>query len=152
MEEKELNKIVNEIKKDFFLYRNGIITDHLKKIYPAGTLIYGLNVPQLKELSKKYPKDLDLSLILWKEKKIREARLLSIFLMPSENLQAEIAKDLIRDIESVEQAEFLAFKVLRNIPKAHDIFTEIKGEKNLSPLSSYCLEMFQKNLIDEVGL
>ena len=74
---KDINLLIKEIKRDFFVYRNGIVAAALKKIYDTNILIYGLNVPQFIELAKKYPKDLELGNCLWQDKVCRESRLFS---------------------------------------------------------------------------
>lgn len=137
---------LNEIKKDFYSLRNGIVAESLKKIYPEGKIIYGLNVPQLMNLTQKYPKDLSLGLNLWKDKKCRESRLLSLYLIPPSLLGKEMAKEMILDVESTEEADFLAFKLLRNLPYAKELYDEIINADITAPLSSYCVKMFKKNL------
>lgn len=139
--------LLREIKKDFFSLRNGIIADSLKKLYPSDTIIFGLNVPQFMDLAKKYPKDIELGLELWKEKKCRESRLFSLYIIPPSQLDKEKAKEMIRDVKSIEEAEFLAFKVLRNLKDAREIYEEISKEEMKEPLSSYCVSMFKKNLL-----
>ena len=139
-------ELIREIKKDFFSLRNGIIAESIKKLYPEGKIIFGLNVPQFMELSKKYPKNMDLGFSLWKDKKCRESRLLSLYIIPLEELDKEIAKSMIRDVESIEEADFLSFRVLRNLPYAQELYKEISSEDQPSESSSYCVSMFKKNL------
>lgn len=142
-----INDFLVQIKKDFFVYRNGIVADALKKIYPQDKLIYGLTVPQFMEIAKKYPKDLTLALKLWEDKKTRESRLLALYLLPTDELDMEGAKNMILDVESTEEAEFLAFRVLKKLPFSENLLKEMENqnleEKNLQ----YCLEMFKKNLM-----
>lgn len=134
------------IKKDFFRMRNGVVADSLKKLYPSGKVIFGLNVPQLAQLAKIYPRSLSLGMKLWEDKGCRESRLLSLYIIPPSELDKETALKMIRDVESREEAEFLPFRLLRNLSYAKDLVdaltaSEIKGEMPL-----YCLEMLKKNL------
>ena len=141
-----LDIILKEIKKDFFRYRNGVVAESLSKLYPKGKLVFGLNVPQLMEISNKVPKDLDLALSLWKDKNCRESRLLSMYLFPTSLLPKDVASDLIKDVDSMEEAEFLAFRVLRHLSYANDLYIEFQGDDYLSSQAKYCVEMLKRNL------
>lgn len=142
----KLEQQINEIKKDLFLYRNGIVADKLKAIYPAGTQIYGLIQPQFIELSRKYPKDLSLAKKLWGQKNNRDCRILSLYLFPHKEIDEELALDMIKDVKSVEEAEMLAFKVLRSLPFASDLFRNLKDKFEENTPQFYTISMLQKNL------
>lgn len=142
----DLEKTLKEIKRDFYSHRNGIVADALRKLYPPNTVIFGLNVPQFIEIASKYPKDLDLGLSLWREKNLRESRLLALYLLPVAEISPEIAKELFRDVHSTEEAEFLAFRILRNLPFAKDLFLDLSGDTDLTDLQSFTLSMFKRNL------
>lgn len=148
MKNQELNIpfIIGNIKRDFFIFRNGIIANSLKKLYSDDKIIIGLNAPQFMELAKKYPKNLDLGLALWKEKNNRESRLFSLYIIPSEKLDKETAKSMIYDVESCEEAEFLSFKLLKHLQFGKELYEELSKENECSPMSCYCLNMLKKNL------
>lgn len=137
---------IKSIKKDFFIFRNGVVADSVRKLYEPTTIIFGLMVPQFIELANKYPKNIDLALQLWNDKNCRESRLLALYLLPVNELQKEKAKEMILGINSREQAEFLSFKILRNLQYAPVLLDELKKEISLNRLVSYCSEMLEKNL------
>lgn len=137
---------LSEIKKDFFKYRNGIIADSIRKLYPSGKVIFGLNVPQFMELIRFYPKDFTLGNKLWKDNSSREARLFSFFIIPPEDIDQVFAYEMIEGLESQEEADLLAFKILRRMPNAHEIYNELANKPFQNPLSKYGMEMFKKNL------
>ena len=136
---------IQQIKKDFFIYRNGMIADSLRKLYPPGLTIYGLLVAQLMEMAKKYPKSLKLGLALWNDKQNRESRLLALYILPVESIDTKTATMLINDVRSIEEADLLAFKILRNLSFANNLYSELKKEK-FEGIKQYCLDMFKKNL------
>lgn len=142
---KENNETLQAIKKDFFLFRNGIIAESLRKLYKDGVIIFGLNVPQFMEIAKKYPKEKNLAMQLWNDSKCRESRLLALYLLPPDQLNYEEAKDMINQVESSEQAEFLAFRVLRRLSFAKNLLEDLKTNP-LEPLPGYCIQMLEKNL------
>ena len=139
------NKIQN-IKKDFFCFRNGIIADKLRSLYAPGTFIFGLNVPQFIALSQKYPKNLNLATELWKDIKCRESRLLSLYLFPVEEIEREFARRMIIEVQSNEEAEFLAFRILRRLPYAKELYDDMNIKKDYSSYTIHCIKMFKNNL------
>lgn len=143
--DKENNLTLQAIKKDFFLFRNGIIAESLRKLYKDGVIIFGLNVPQFMDLAKKYPKEKDLAMQLWNDSKCRESRLFALYLLPHEQLNYEEAQDMINQVESTEQAEFLAFRVLRRLSFAKNLLEDLKTN-SLEPIPGYCIQMLEKNL------
>lgn len=145
MTEKNI-EYLKEIKKDFFRYRNGEVANQLKKLYPENTLIFGLNLPQISEISKKFPKDLDLAMALWNDNKVRESRILSLYLFPIENLTFSQAQQMVACIESSEEAEVLPFRILRYLPFKQDLYNYLSEKSFDTPLEKYCFEMFKRNL------
>ena len=99
---KYMDTLLQDIKKDFYRYRNGIVAESLRKLYDPDVLIFGLTVPQLMEIARKYPKDLKLGLQLWKDKKTRESRLLALYLIPVALLEKETAREMFLDIRNFE--------------------------------------------------
>lgn len=138
--------ILQEIRKDFYTYRNGILADSLKNLYPDHTKIFGLMVPQFIEVAKKYPKDLELGKALWEDKSTRESRLLALYILPAEKIDKELAKRLFHEIQSIEEADFLAFRILRHLSFARDLYEELTDDESPAPLKEYSLRMFKKNL------
>lgn len=134
-----------DIKKDFFSLRNGVIAEALKKLYPGKTIIFGLNVPQFMELRKKYPSDLDLGLKLWHDKGCRESRLFSLYIIPFDEIDMPTAIQMVLDVQSSEEAEFLAFRILRHLSFAQELFIKLDSVEK-SSLSDYCRIMLGKNL------
>lgn len=141
-----IETLLQDIKKDFYRYRNGMVAGIMKKYSPSGKLIYGLNVPQFLEMSKNYPHDMELGLKLWENKNCRESRLFALYILPTEQLSKDQARDMFLDVETSEEAEFLAFRILRKLPFAKELFTELSLEPSLSKYPAYCLLMFEKNL------
>lgn len=149
MNNEEINKLLIEIWRDFYRYRNGVIAESLKKMNQSFPMIFGLLINQITEISKKYPKNITLSTILWKGKKSRESRLLSLYLLPTNEIDKETIKDFIKDIQTTEEADIISFRVLRYIPYANDLYLELASkmeEEDISDLQKYLILMFKKNL------
>ena len=141
-----IDVLFKEVKKDFFALRNGVIADAIRKLYEPGATIYGLTVEQFLQLAKKYPKDLEFGLKLWNDQNTRESRLFALYVIPAASLDKATAKRMIHEVGSIEEAEFLAFKILRHLPFAKELFIEVSQEQIDSNYTSYCISMFKKNL------
>lgn len=143
---KYMDTLLQDIKKDFYRYRNGIVAESLRKLYDPDVLIFGLTVPQLMEIARKYPKDLNLGLQLWKDKKTRESRLLALYLIPVALLEKETAREMFLDIRNFEEADFLTFRILRNTSYSEELYNDLCKENLFDPNLKYGLTMFKKNL------
>ena len=141
-----MDTLLQDIKKDFYRYRNGIVAESLRKLYDPDVLIFGLTVPQLMEIARKYPKDLKLGLQLWKDKKTRESRLLALYLIPVALLEKETAREMFLDIRNFEEADFLTFRILRNTSYSEELYNDLCKENLFDPKLKYGLTMFKKNL------
>ena len=137
---------ISQIKKEFYRFRNGLLAESLKKLPDAKKIIFGLNVPQFMELSQKFPKDFNLAMQLWMDKDCRESRLLSLYLLPVTLVDTDTAQKLILEVENAEEAEFLAFRILRKIKNAREIYSIITRAEELKGPPAYCITMFKKNL------
>lgn len=142
----DLDSTIREIKKDFFSFRNGMVAESLKNLYSKNKIIFGLTVPQFMELSKKYPKDLKLGLKLWDDNTSRESRLFALYIIPHSELSYESASDMILSVESFEEGEFLAFRLLRFLPFSKELLDDLTNRDIKDVNHSHCIEMFRKNL------
>ena len=146
-ETEKYQETLRAIKQDFFRFRNGIVAEGLKGITGNAKRIYGLTVPQFMEMSKKYSKDTELGLLLWQDEGTRESRIFALYLIDPNDIDLKHANRLISDVQSFEEGDFLAFKVLRNIPEAEKVYKELSNSnEEFDGWSSHCLEMFRKNL------
>ena len=142
----DFDLLYQQIKKDFFSLRNGIVAEILRKVDKSHQFIYGLTVPEFISLSKKYPKDMILGLKLWNDKKTRESRLFSLYLIPVTQLEKNKVIEMIKDVSTREEAEMLAFKILRYLPYAKELLEEMSIVAELSSESHHCINMLEKNL------
>lgn len=141
------NKIIfNQIKKEFYSLRNGLVATAIKSEYPEGTMIFGLMIPQIKQIASNYKKDLQLASLLRNDSNVRESRLLSFYLLPLEDLDKELAKEIIRNLISIQEGEIFAHSVLRHLDYAPDILKEMSKENSDNKFSVYCLKMLKMNL------
>ncbi|MDE5997012.1 MAG: DNA alkylation repair protein [Muribaculaceae bacterium] len=118
--------LLSYIRKEFFALRNGMIADTLRKGGLEQKYIFGLQLPQIKEISVKFKQSEDddtclLAQELWNDRECREARLLACHLMPPSKLNANEAIEWAEDVSTREEADILAFRLLRYLPYASSI-------------------------------
>lgn len=143
MTKNELESTLKEIKYLFLVYRNGIVADSLKSATYPYQLIYGLQLPEITQISKKFQKDLTLADELWSQSHIRESRLLACHLFPFD-IEMEKAENLIADLKTFEEAEILNFRLLRNLPYFIELIEKLKNSGSENENNQYCLRMMEK--------
>lgn len=111
---------LKEIKQQFFAFRNGMLADTLRTLYPY-KIIFGLNVPQLAEIYRNIGTDASLASLLWEEKHVRESRLLACYLFDVQSMDEETVMKLIADVQTQEEADMLSFRLLKHLPFAKEI-------------------------------
>lgn len=119
--------LLQPIKQEFMVYRNGIVADTLRKAgYPQG-VIFGLNLPQLTMIARRLKEHsagelADTARELWADKNVRESRLLAAYLLDPDMSLSETAA-ICADVRTPEEADLLAFRWLRYSPHAATLAT-----------------------------
>lgn len=116
---------LQNIRKQLFAYRNGVIADRLRAAGSPYSLIFGLNLPQLKIVADGVEKNADLARAMWADEHCRELHLLAPMVMPVEELSKVEAIDVCRAVRTHEEADVLCLRLLRYHPEAETIATEL---------------------------
>ena len=127
--------MIQKIKKEFFAYRNGIVADTLRKAGMPYKVIFGLQVPQLAEIARQIKSDnesaeaqANLAYQLWADSTVRESRLLATYLFPVEQTDMELAEGLCAECQTQEEADMLAFRLLKRLPFATELLEKLPPE------------------------
>ena len=86
-----MQETVREIKGKLRLFMNGVISQSLREKGLKYRLIFGVELPRLKEIASEYEPNHELAQALWKED-IRECKILAAYLQPIESFYPEIAE------------------------------------------------------------
>ena len=141
----ENNETIKQIKHQFMVYRNGIVADTLRDAGMPYHVIFGLQLPQLAQIARSVAPSLSLANDLWADNKVRESRLLACYLFPKESITLEQALALARSVQTVEEADIICFRLLRYLPFAEQLVSEIPtGTDN--PSVKYCATALRRNL------
>lgn len=141
----ELHQTIKEIKKQFRLSMNGVVSTHQRRQGLDYKINFGVEIPRLKEIAAEYPKSKELATALWKEN-IRECKLLAIFLMPQED-GASIATEWIAEAPFTEIADHLSKNILRHLPDA--LPRALAWTENEEGLFRYCGYLTLTHLVRE---
>ena len=110
---------IKEIKKQFRLFMNGIVSQSMREKGLDYKLNFGIELPRLKEIAAKFEKNHDVAQALWKEN-IRECKILAGMLQPIDTFYPEIADIWVEDMHYPEIAEFTCMNLFQHLPYASD--------------------------------
>jgi len=106
---------LREVKQQFFALRNGLLADMLRKQCALSQrVIFGLNLPQIRDIALRAGEDADLADELWADADCRESRLLAPMVRPAD----DGALAWLCEVRTVEEADVLCHRLLRRCPGA----------------------------------
>ena len=109
----EYNRM-QQVKRRLFAMRNGVVADALRKGGSSFRLIFGLNLPQLREIAAEIGEDKELAMELRNNTSTRESLLLSLLIWPREELTSEELWEMSGDIADREVADLFCHRLLVN--------------------------------------
>lgn len=115
------------VNAKFFAFRNGVVARNFHEAGAPYPRIFGLQLPQIGEIARETGYDDLLGRELWSDRDCRESRLLACYLLNPETLQADEALSLARDVQTREEADVLAWRLLRKLPFARQLATRLDG-------------------------
>jgi 3-methyladenine DNA glycosylase AlkD len=108
---------IREIKGKFRLFMNGVLSQSLREKGLQYRLIFGIELPRLREIAAGYEPNHELAQALWKED-IRECKILAAYLQPVESFYPEIADIWVEQIHNTELADYVCMALFRRLPYA----------------------------------
>ena len=117
--------MTQDIRKDFFAYRNGIIAEQLRAAGDPHTMILGCQLADIIAITSRYEKNATLAQELWNDEKHRECRMAATMLYPAEEFKMETAIAWCHSVESVEIADVLCHRLLRHLPYALELWKQL---------------------------
>lgn len=137
----------SDIRKEFFTLRNGITADTLRKGGLEQKYIFGLLLPQIKDIAERFrpsghEEAAELARELWNDRECREARLLACHLMPASEISKEEALEWASGISTREEADIMAFRLTRYLPFASEMAERL--EKSDEALQQYAASAIRR--------
>ena len=112
-----MHETVREIKSKLRLFMNGVLSQSLREKGLKYRLIFGVELPRLKEIASGYEQSHELAQALWKED-IRECKILAGYLQPSNTFDPELADFWMESVHNIELADYLCMILFRRLPYA----------------------------------
>ena len=83
--------MTQDIRKEFFAYRNGIIAEQLRAAGDPHTMLMGCQLTDVIAIAEHYEKSAELAQALWNDVNHRECRMAATMLYPAEEFKMETA-------------------------------------------------------------
>lgn len=112
-----MHEIVRQIKAQLRLFMNGVLSQSLREKGLQYRLIFGVELPRLREIAANYEPNHELAQVLWKED-IRECKILAAYLHPTDTFDSELADFWMESIHNTELADYVCMALFRRLPYA----------------------------------
>lgn len=113
------------VKRRFFAMRNGILSDTYRRAGSPYKIIFGLNLPQIREIAAEFGFNEELSAKLWADSRCRESVILAPLLADPARLTRERALAMIDTAVSAEAIDMLCIGLLKKWGGAPEIVREL---------------------------
>ena len=108
---------LQNVKQRFFALRNGALADMLRKAGSPYSIIFGLNLPQIREIAAAFGTNPELAEQLWNNQTTRESRLLAPMLIDKSTFSENDAARWLSSLNGTsEEADILSHTLLRHLP------------------------------------
>lgn len=130
---------IKALKKEFRSLMNGVLSSSMREKGLTYRVIFGVELGRLHELADSMEQDHALAQALWKED-IRECRILSAMLQPSDSFYPEIADIWIESMRFQEEAELTVMNLFQRLPYASEsAFRWIADEREMFQTCGFLL-------------
>lgn len=112
-----IHNIILNIKRELRLAMNGDVSTLQRKLGLNYHVIFGVELPRIKEIASHYKKNKELAAELWKQN-IRECKIMAVLLMPVDEFTNDEAKEWINATLYTEIGDILGMYLLCKMPDA----------------------------------
>ena len=135
----EIEDQLKKIKSALRMRMNGEISDNMTQKGILYKLNYGMLLPELKNLSKKYTPHKLLAERLW-HLRIRETMILATYLYPIDEFSIETAQEWLEMFSTREIAEICCFNLFSKLPYVELLISDwIQKPESFAKLSAWLL-------------
>ena len=130
-----MEETIRNIKKELRANMNGIASTQMRRGGMPHHVVWGIELPRLRNIAAEFTPDRALGQRLWSEN-VRESQLLGILLTPAQEFLPEVADIWVHEARTPEAVSLLAMELIAPQPWATDMaFRWIAGTY---PLASLC--------------
>jgi 3-methyladenine DNA glycosylase AlkD len=135
----ELDDQIAEIRRTIRLSMNGVVSDQMTNNGIRYKKNYGVSVPRIKEIAKKYTPNHDLAQRLW-SLQIRETMILATLLEPTDKFSIETASKWLESFNQIEIIEQSCMNLFSKLPFATKLVSDlIQSENTWFQITGYIL-------------
>ena len=133
--------VMQLVKQRFFAMRNGVVADTLRQAGCSYKIIFGLNLPQLREIAGVFGFNRELAYDLWANTSTRESRLLAPMFIDASAFTFDDALEFVSgDFYSAEEIDLLCHSLLRKTSFVNRLI-EIFGDSHRPELRYLALRL-----------
>ena len=119
-----------QIKRRFFALRNGAVGESMRRQGAPYRIIFGLNLPQIVEISREFGPDAEIAERLWANVSTRESLLLAPMIYPRDEMTREKSVEWLRGAPTTETVDVLCHRLLRYRPFAVELASDLAVEND----------------------
>ena len=130
---------IEQIKADLRAAMNGVASKAIHESGMGYRLVYGVELPRLREIASAFTSDRHLAQTLWQED-VRECKMLAIMLYPLEEFDSDIAGLWMESLrpQQAELAQLMSMDLLCRLSEASDLaFCWIADEREMFQLCGF---------------
>ncbi len=136
---------MQRVKRRFFAMRNGIVADALRRSGHPYRMIFGLNLPQIADISAEAGPSVELAAELWADRRTRESLLLAPMLYPASEMTPGLARRWMTEVPAAEVADVLCHRLLRRLPYASELGFGLADDPD--PMTRYTALRLLRNIL-----
>ena len=130
-----MEETIRNIEKELRANMNGIASTQMRRGGMPHHVVWGIELPRLRNIAAEFTPDRALGQRLWSEN-VRESQLLGILLTPADEYLPEVADIWVKEASTPEAVSLLAMELIAPQPWATEMsFRWIAGQ---NPLASLC--------------
>lgn len=149
MTPQEITEAIRQIKRQFFMMRNGMMGDQLRRAGVPYRIIFGLNLPQVSAIARESPHDADLAMALWQNSGTRESLMIAPMLYPHDEATSVLARTWIETAPTVEAIDILCLRLIKGQPWAEELALNLLKPEIDIPLVRYAGLRILWNMLDD---
>lgn len=149
MTPQEITEAIRQIKRQFFMMRNGMMGDQLRRAGVPYRIIFGLNLPQVSAIARESPHDADLAMALWQNSGTRESLMIAPMLYPHDEATSVLARTWIETAPTVEAIDILCLRLIKGQSWAEDLALNLLKPEIDIPLVRYAGLRILWNMLDD---
>lgn len=116
----DMHETLRQIRTELRLSMNGVVSQSMREKGIDYKLNFGVDIPRLRNLSKRYSVDKQLAELMWKQE-TRELKILATMLYPIDEFDMEKAEEWVKEIPNQEIREQVCMNLFQKLSFAEEL-------------------------------